>query len=88
MATTGNGIEFGDLVNRGYNLVSGTSSTRSCFVGYNDYQPDPARTTKNNVIQTVQIATTGNAVDFGDLAYITSDDTQSPQGGSNAHGGL
>ena len=41
-----------------------------------------------NVIQSVEIVTTGNAVDFGDLAYITNDNTQLPQGGSNQHGGI
>ena len=88
MATTGNAVEFGDLINRAYNLTAATSSTRACFCFYNDYVPDPAGTAKYNVIQSVQFVTLGNAVDFGDLAYITSDDTSNPQGGSNEHGGI
>ena len=88
MATTGDAVEFGDLINRGYNQTAATSSTRACFCFYNDYVPDPAGTVKLNVIQSVQFVTLGNAVDFGDIAYITNDNTQLPQGGSNQHGGL
>ena len=88
MATTGDAVEFGDLVNRGYNQTAATSNTRACFCFYNDYVPDPAGTVKLNVIQSVQFVTLGNAVDFGDIAYITNDSTQLPQGLSNQHGGL
>ena len=89
MSTTGNAVEFGDLINRGYNQTAATSSTRACFCFYNDYTNTPAPATlKLNVIQSVQFVTTGDAVDFGDLAYITNDNTQSPQGGSNEHGGI
>ena len=35
----------------------------------------------------VEIATTGNAVDFGDMAFMT-DVTGNTAGGSNGHGGL
>tara|TARA_Y100000287_G_scaffold162350_1_gene142314 strand:+ start:818 stop:985 length:168 start_codon:yes stop_codon:yes gene_type:complete len=38
-------------------------------------------------IDYVEIMTTGNAVDFGNLTYTTGDGRQ-PQGGSNGHGGL
>ena len=86
MSTTGNAVDFGDLINRGYNQTAATSSTRACFVHYQDYV-SPA-TVKLNVIQSVQIMTTGNAVDFGDLAYITNDNTHLCQGGSNQHGGI
>jgi len=86
MSTTGNATDFGDLINRGYNQTAATSSTRACFVSYNDYV-SPA-TVRLNVIQSVQIMTTGNAVDFGDLAYITNDNTIHCQGGSNQHGGI
>jgi len=34
----------------------------------------------------VEIATTGNAKDFGDMAYMTSE--QLSMAGSNGHGGL
>ena len=89
MTTTGSATDFGDLINRGYNQTAATSSTRACFVHYNDYVSSPApATVKLNVIQSVEIVTTGNAVDFGDLAYITTDNTQLPQGGSNQHGGI
>ena len=86
MSTTGSATDFGDLINRGYNQTAATSSTRACFVFYNDYV-SPS-TVKLNVIQSIQMATTGDAVDFGDLAYITNDNTQLPQGGSNQHGGI
>ena len=89
MSTTGSATDFGDLINRGYNQTAATSSTRACFCFYNDYTNVPApATVKLNVIQSVEIVTTGNAVDFGDLAYITNDNTQLPQGGSNQHGGI
>ena len=87
MATTGNAVEFGDLINRGYNQTAATSSTRACFCFYNDYQ-SPAGTVKTNVIQSVQFVTLGNAVDFGDISYVTNDNTQMPQGLSNEHGGI
>ena len=89
MSTTGTAQDFGDLINRGYNQTAATSSTRACFCFYNDYTNVPSPSTlKLNVIQSVQFVTTGNAVDFGDISYITSDDTQLPQGLSNEHGGI
>ena len=87
MSSTGTAQDFGDLINRGYNQTAATSSTRACFCFYNDYQV-PAGTVKLNVIQSVQIVTTGNAVDFGDISYVTNDNTQMPQGLSNEHGGI
>ena len=89
MSTTGTAQDFGDLINRGYNQTAATSSTRACFCFYNDYTNVPAPSTlKVNVIQSVQIASTGDAVDFGDISYITSESTQLPQGLSNEHGGI
>ena len=89
MSTSGDAVDFGDLINRGYNHTAANSTTRACFCFYNDYTNVPAPSTlKVNVIQTVQIASTGDAVDFGDISYITSENTQIPQGLSNEHGGI
>lgn len=89
MSTLGDAVDFGDLINRGYNQTAANSTTRACFCFYNDYTNVPAPSTlKVNVIQSVQIASTGNAVDFGDITYVTSENTQIPQGGSNEHGGI
>ncbi len=60
MASTGNGIDFGNMSDgRGYS-TGASSSTRGLFAsGYN-----PSLV---NTIDYVEIATTGNALDFGDL---------------------
>ena len=89
MSTLGDAVDFGDLINRGYNQTAANSTTRACFCFYNDYTNVPAPSTlKVNVIQSVQFSSTGNAVDFGDITYVTSENTQIPQGLSNEHGGI
>ncbi len=74
IASTGNGIDFGDMVNSSsYN--NGTSSpTRAIFRG--GYQSDD--------VDAFEIATTGNAVTFGEL----TDGRMNEAPLSNAHGGL
>ena len=67
-------------------LGGGTGSnagtgTRALFAGGNS---DPSST---NVMDFVEIATTGNAVDFGDMDYLGGDVTQQTSQ-SNAHGGI
>ena len=70
MASTGNGIDFGDMtLGRGYS-TGGSSSTRGLFAG--GYAPSPT-SADVNIIDYVEIATTGNALDFGDLSVIRND---------------
>jgi len=84
MATTGNTTDFGDLTIRKYSQNNMTSPTR-CVHGAGNSYTAPA-TTRVNVMDYTQIATTGNAVDFGDMTYLTSE--QLANAGSNGHGGL
>jgi hypothetical protein len=62
IASTGNAIDFGDLiaVNRG--LEGASNATRALFAGGNS----------GNTIEFVTIASTGNATDFGDLVFTTN----------------
>tara|TARA_Y200000002_G_scaffold375570_1_gene378111 strand:+ start:608 stop:1717 length:1110 start_codon:yes stop_codon:yes gene_type:complete len=81
IATTGNSTDFGDALNPGPNVASGASPTRGLFAGGSGVSsPYP----KTNVIQKLEILTTGNAVDFGDMTFASNH----PAGLSNAHGGL
>ena len=87
IATTGNGTDFGDLsTNSGQGRAfrdSGMASpTRGLFVGGN-YPGSPAWP-KVNTVDYIEIATTGNGKDFGDLSVAQS----AVPGCSNAHGGL
>ena len=61
------------------------SSPTRCVFGARRYYDHPAFI-NTNVLDYVEIATTGNAKDFGDMAYMTSE--QLASGGSNGHGGL
>ena len=64
MASSGNGLEWGDLPERQY-LTAGTSSrTRGVFMG--GYKNSPSFT-YTNTIQSVEIASVGYTSDFGDL---------------------
>ena len=79
IASTGNSIYFGDLNSSFSSCATGTvsSQTRAIIAG--------GRNPSNvNTIESVEIATTGNAVDFGDRA-ITA---QQFGGLSDSHGGL
>jgi len=83
IATTGNSIDFGDMVQAHAVRVhgGGSSSTRALFMGGYRTSGSPSAT---NEINSVEIATTGNATDFGDL-------TNAPMytaATSNGHGGL
>ena len=86
--STGDSIDFGDQYQRAYSGTSATSSTRYCHVGGTNYvNVDGSHTYPAiNVIQTVQFATLGNTVDFGDMAYLTNN--KLAQGNSNEHGGI
>ena len=79
IATTGNGTDFGDLVNALRYGAGLSNSARGVFIGGNA----PGNSARN-AIDFVTIATTGDAQDFGDLltgvAY--------PSACSDSHGGL
>ena len=79
LATLGNGIDFGDLIQAKNDQEAVSSSTRGFVVAGND-----ASSNKLNVIEFVTISTTGNAVDFGDLTQARSQ----PSACSDVHGGL
>ena len=80
MATEGNALDFGDLVDAARSGTCSTmgSSTRGIFAGGNTHP------TTINTIEFVTVATTGDASDFGDLTEIR----RGPAGASNGHGGL
>ena len=81
IATKSNSTDFGDAVNIPFSIASGASPTRGIFAGGSSpSSPYP----KTNVIQKIEILTTGDAVDFGDLNFASSH----PAGLTNGHGGL
>ena len=83
IATTGNTLDFGDMVHANAVRIhgGGSSSTRALFVGGYTAAGSPNTT---NEINSVEIATTGNAVDFGDL----TNSIMYAAATSNGHGGL
>jgi len=85
IATTGNAIDFGDMtyVRANASGDGASSATRGIFSGGGS----PASGNDNNrmkLIDKIEIATTGNAIDFGDM----TDHTSNHGVGSNGHGGL
>ena len=78
--TLGNAQNFGDLTTARSALAATASSTRAIFAAGNG----PGSPGALDVIDYVEIMTTGNAIDFGDanVAGWTGDGT------SNGHGGL
>ena len=86
LASTGNGIDFGDKAHGAtFREVFGSDPTRAVIAGGRIFSGSYSEL---NVIQHVQIASTGNAVDFGDLVKVTANNQEKQQGGSNTHGGL
>ena len=81
MSSDGNAIDFGDAPNSVSQLKTGAASQiRGCFGGGTTDGSDTV-----NVINFIQIATTGNAQDFGDLSI----GRRNGMGGlSDSHGGL
>ena len=65
MASGGTAIDFGNLLQAEYCLLSCSSSTRGLFTG--SYQA-PSNTAQ---IDYVEIGTLGNALDFGDMSGVT-----------------
>ena len=82
IATLGDSKDFGDLVTGRALTMNASSSTRLVIGGgMTSTSPSIVRT---DVMEYVTIATTGTAVDFGDMT------SQFASGGSssNGHGGL
>ena len=84
IATQGNAIDFGDSLTGGYGC-GGASRTRGVSGGgYFANAPTGESGGFTNIIDFVEIATTGNAQDFGDLSAAK----RHLKGDSNGHGGL
>ena len=78
IASTGNGTDFGDLIDSQITHTGGTSnSIRGLWGG--GFSPG-----NNNSIEYVTIATTGNAKDFGDILVVQRGIAAT----SDSHGGL
>ena len=82
MATEGDTTDFGDLTQGRYNFVGMSSPTRSVF-GAGTYYSHPSFI-RPNTMDYVEIATTGQVLDFGDLTK----GRWSPGALSDSHGGL
>ena len=82
IATLGNAIDFGDMLNDNIYVTGASSPTRVCFMGGRTKSPVSA--SSSDTMQYVQIMSTGNTIDFGNL--IT--DRYSAAAASNGHGGL
>ena len=80
MASEGNATNFGNLQIAAYRHGSFSSQIRGLWLG------GATPSVPLNAIQYVNIATTGDAVDFGDLGYLPG--TGAPGGYSDCHGGL
>jgi hypothetical protein len=84
IATTGNTVDFGDSLLGGFGC-GGSSPTRGVAGGgYFQNSPTGEVGGFTNIIDFIEIATTGNAVDFGDTTNVV----RHIKGGSNGHGGL
>ncbi len=81
IATLGDATDFGDLTRGNHYGASATSSTRLVHAGGDDH---PSGGDFSNIIDYVQIMSTGNAVDFGDLTQYR----RHVKGCSNGNGGL
>ena len=81
IATTGNATDFGDMNVRSQGGAATTNSVRATFAGGQQESPSYTLT---NYIDYVTIASTGNAIDFGDLTAAISQTTAV----SDTNGGL
>lgn len=86
IASLGNSADFGDLIQGVRYPASLSSPTRGIWAGGRTNTPAPAA--NKNVIQYVTIASTGTAVDFGDLTYSGSGGVYSVRGFSSATRGV
>ena len=81
IASTGNAIDFGDMLYPVTQSLCTGNSTRGVWLGgYKWSSP----TGNQETIQYFTIASTGDAADFGDLIESNS----SGAGASNGHGGI
>ena len=67
IASEGDAIDYGNLTAATSEPCATSSSTRGIWAGGYAPTPSPSRT---NIIQYVEIATLGNALDFGDLTVV------------------
>jgi len=87
ISTFGNAVDFGDATTSGYGGGAVASSTRGVFcVGLNPSLSASAR--DQNVLNYVTIASTGDAVDFGDLTRGGNSFSRHTGPVSDSHGGL
>ena len=84
ISSLGNQEYFGDLTTTREDASCASSPTRVCFAGGITPSPSPAV----NIIDYVTIASTGNAIDFGDVSYSGGDGMTYGGGCSDSHGGL
>ena len=82
IATLGNAIDFGDLSRSSYNHSGGASKTRILRCGGNG--PDNAPVYNQNTIDFIEIATTGNFIDFGDMTQ----EIRNTSSNTSGHGGV
>ena len=92
IATLGNATDFGDLTYGRNSTASTSSPTRGVWFGGSNPTTSPSAT-KVNIIDYVQIMSTGNAIDFGDHDRTTGTGGPAHESGnicgvSNGHGGL
>ena len=83
IASNGNAIDFGNLTIKRAKLASVETHIRGVFIGSDS--GNPSTSTYINVMDFINIASTGNAQDFGDA---TNDDNHQLAGFSDSHGGL
>ena len=84
IATLGDATDFGDSLTGGYGC-GGSSGTRGVTGGgYSANAPTGESGGFTNIIDYVQIMTTGNSVDFGDTTNVV----RHIKGDSNGHGGV
>ena len=81
IATTGNAVDFGDLTIGRFGIGATASPIRGIF--YNGWTNNPS-TVIYNTIDYVNIASTGNAIDFGDATQAKREKGAC----SDSHGGL
>jgi len=86
IASLGDSEDFGDLIQGVRYVASLSSPTRGIWAGGRTNDSAPAA--NKNVIQYVTIASTGTAVNFGDLTYSGSGGVYSARGFSSATRGV
>ena len=70
IGSTGNATDFGDLTRARQNPGGFSSTVRGVMGG--GFNPGTSPGTSTDIIDYITIASTGNATDFGDLAFSTS----------------